>query len=107
MHAQTSPRSLRQSSRLHEIDREQHAAPSRVGQRPEYSLIRVSPYLGSNLRHQQYSVMGLRDGQRRWMLRLVETHFTPARKTDLYDRTPSGVLHIRKPYTLLSEYHHL
>jgi hypothetical protein len=41
-----------------EIDSQQHAAPSRVGQRPEYSLIRVSPDLGSNLRHQQYSVMG-------------------------------------------------
>ena len=26
-----------------EIDREQHAAPRRVGERPEYSLIRVLP----------------------------------------------------------------
>jgi hypothetical protein len=38
-----------------EIDSEQHAAPSRVSQRPEDILIRVSP--NSRCRHQQYSAI--------------------------------------------------
>src|SRR5438445_11798019 len=37
------------------------------------------------------------------MLRLVETDFTSAGKTDLCDRTPSSFLNVRKPDTLLSE----
>jgi hypothetical protein len=37
-----------------EIDREQHAAPSRVGQRPEYILARISTRLRPQLRHQRY-----------------------------------------------------
>jgi hypothetical protein len=34
-----------------EIDSEQHAAPSRVGQRPEDILIRVSPHPRCRFRH--------------------------------------------------------
>jgi hypothetical protein len=41
-----------------EIDREQHAAPSRMGQRPEYILIRISTRLRPQLRHQQYPGSG-------------------------------------------------
>src|SRR3984885_14072180 len=37
------------------------------------------------------------------MLRLVETDDASARKPDLGDRTPSGLLHVRTPNPLLSE----
>jgi hypothetical protein len=46
-----------------EIDREQHAASSRVGERPEDILIRVSPHSRSRLRHQLYSAILLNISQ--------------------------------------------
>src|SRR5262249_1287724 len=43
------------------------------------------------------------EGQCHWMLGLIEADFTSARKTDLCNRTPPGLLHIRHADTLLSE----
>src|SRR5262249_18367007 len=41
------------------------------------------------------------------MLWLVETDFAAAGKPDLSDRTPSGLLYLRTPDTLLPEYRYL
>jgi hypothetical protein len=46
-----------------EIDCEEHAASSRVGQSTEDILIRVSPHPRSRLRHQEYSAILLNNSQ--------------------------------------------
>src|SRR5262245_12816490 len=43
------------------------------------------------------------EGKCQWMPRLVEADFTSSGKTDLGDRAPSGLLHIRHSDTLLPE----